>query len=84
MACEVIQDGTGHTIIFCRSTRKQTCKFCGKRPVSKLCDFPTVGRSKTCDAGMCAQCATSIRPGVDYCPIHRNQKPVAEQTSLRF
>ena len=79
MACEVIQDENGHTIIFCNRTRRVICKFCGVRPVSKLCDFPTGPHGKTCNAMMCAQCATSISPNVDYCPIHRNLKAPFEQ-----
>jgi hypothetical protein len=56
----------------------QTCKFCMKtnrhRPVTKLCDFP-VGQGRTCDAGMCSDCATKIREEVDYCPVHKGLKP---------
>jgi hypothetical protein len=82
MPCETITDNQGHvTMILCGRRRRQPCKFCHERPVEKLCDFP-VAKGKTCDAGMCAVCATSIAHEVDYCLTHKNQKPGPQQTSL--
>ncbi len=82
MACETRYDDHGQvTMILCGRSRRQTCKFCGVQPVSKLCDFP-VGKGKTCDAGMCTKCSTLIAHEVDYCPTHKNQKPSVQQASL--
>jgi hypothetical protein len=82
MACETIHDSQGRiTMILCSRSRRQTCKFCHNGSVTKLCDFP-VAKGKTCDAGMCASCATNIAHEVDYCPTHRHQKPPAAQQSL--
>ncbi len=81
MACETIQDDNGHVIIFCGRSRRQRCKFCHQGFVAKLCDFP-VAPGKTCDAGMCDQCATRVASEVDYCPIHKGQQPGPQQTSF--
>ena len=73
MTCEVRKDNIGQvTAILCGSSRRQTCKFCNHLWITKLCDFP-VGHGKTCDAGMCEQCATNVAREVDYCPIHKGQ-----------
>jgi hypothetical protein len=81
MACETITDSQGRvTMILCGRSRRQTCKFCHIGSVTKLCDYP-VAKEKTCDAGMCANCAT-IAHEVDYCPTHKHQKPPAAQQSL--
>ena len=75
MACEFFRDGSGMTFIACNRSRVQPCKFCHNQPVAKLCDFPTGPKGKTCDAGMCAKCATSVGPDQDYCPTHKHQAP---------
>jgi len=76
MACETRFDDQGRvTMILCGRSRRQSCKFCSTGYVTKLCDFPTVGRSKTCDAGMCSKCATNVRLDLDYCPNHKHQAP---------
>lgn len=49
------------------------CGFCG-HPGNVLCDFPTGDRDKTCDARCCKDCATSVGPNKDYCPMHANRK----------
>lgn len=82
MACEWIKlpDGTivhlnlGKKRHACRSL----CRFCRKPNhwISLMCDFP-VGHGKTCDAGMCSECSTNVRKGIDYCPIHKGQKAPA-------
>ncbi len=74
MPCEVIHDAQGNVWILCSRKRRQQCKFCRRGYVSKLCDFP-VATGKTCDAGMCDDCATRIGHEVDYCPNHRGQTP---------
>jgi hypothetical protein len=75
MTCEIVHDSqSGINIFVCGRSRRQTCKFCHQGYVSKLCDFP-VAKGKTCDAGMCTKCATSIAHEVDYCPTHKHQAP---------
>jgi hypothetical protein len=75
MPCETIRDANGNvTFILCGRRRHQPCKFCHERAVEKLCDYP-VAKGKTCDAGMCAACATNIAPELDYCPTHKHQAP---------
>jgi hypothetical protein len=54
------------------------CTFCRNLPVAKLCDYAT-GKNKTCDAGMCEKCATSVGPDLDYCPRHKQQAPPPQQ-----
>jgi hypothetical protein len=78
MPCEPIRlDGPGGpcVAIFCFRGRRQTCKFCHSRAVSKLCDFTLRKGGKTCDAGMCSACATKVGPDQDYCPTHKHQAP---------
>jgi hypothetical protein len=64
--------------VVCTKGRTQRCKFCGIGVVAKLCDFP-VGPKKTCDAGMCAKCATSVGADLDYCPKHKNEERPGQQ-----
>jgi hypothetical protein len=76
MPCHVVDlPGGHHAIVKTAYSKPKTCKFCGQRPVSKLCDYKIsvgdVGHTRTCDAGMCAQCAYPVAPDVDYCPDHR-------------
>ena len=85
MHCEVIKNREGQPIgIICghRQRSRTLCKFCNRDFVRKLCDFPTGAGGKTCDAGMCDRCATSIGPDKDYCPTHKGQQPAAQQGSL--
>lgn len=88
--CEWLQGPNGETvhINYGRGGKKpKPCSFCHKRPTSKLCDYP-VGDGKTCDAGMCDQCATRqgyqdtpvgtsglkrMNDTVDLCPDHKHQ-----------
>lgn len=76
-----------------RGGRKRRCRFCGNEyREGKLCDYP-VGNGRTCDAEMCARCATTVgaqttkdggglqllNDTFDVCPIHRGQPlPSAE------
>jgi hypothetical protein len=75
MECEIHDN-----MIICRSGRSHSCKFCGKR-ATKQCDFPVIreGKEQTCDAWLCAGCATSQGPNVDWCPPHvRNATKIME------
>lgn len=73
MACDIKKVGGKITLIACsRGGRKppKRCVVCLKRDATKLCDGrlsdePDVG---TCDKPLCAGCARSPSPGVDYCP----------------
>lgn len=62
-----------------RGAKAKVCKFCSKRFVEKLCDFPTGAHGKTCDAGMCGKCATSVGPDLDYCPSHKHETAPPQQ-----
>src|SRR5258707_12570960 len=75
MMCKPLRDEQGRvTAIICGGhARTQQCKFCHNQPVAKLCDFP-VGPKKTCNAGMCARCATSVGNDLDYCPTHKHEE----------
>lgn len=83
MACEVVNGGLAFPggMIVCGRGRRKQCKWCGRRPVTKLCDYP-VGHGRTCDAEMCDECATHIAHETDYCPKHRDSKPPAQQMTL--
>ena len=59
-------------------TRMPKCDFCDY-PSTLLCDFPVreytalsgeIIVTKTCDARICARCATPVGPDKDYCPGH--------------
>jgi hypothetical protein len=85
MPCEWLQGPNGETIhLNYGRTRRKQCPFCKDGWVSKLCDFP-IGQGRTCDAGMCPACVTTVgrqnteiggglkrmNDTVDLCPIHR-------------
>jgi hypothetical protein len=67
------------TAFICGGRRPKLCSFCHHGEVTRLCDFKK-GDGKTCDAGMCDGCATSVGAGMDYCPTHKHSKPL--QASL--
>lgn len=80
MPCQTIQlPGGGYAIVRTsgRRSRPTVCQFCKVRFITKLCD-KKVGASlfhtRTCDAGMCDECATNVAPEVDYCPDHKAQE----------
>lgn len=99
MPCEWLKMADGTVVHINRGRsggKKQICKFCNKRPVTKECDYP-VEHGKTCDAGMCDDCARTlgyqdidIGHGIkrlndtwDVCPIHRGlsrPKPTQQET----
>lgn len=70
MPCDrvTLPDGTA-AIVCSRGPRRARCA-CGK-PATRLCDWKVPGRrSGTCDAPICASCATSPAPDKDICPAH--------------
>ena len=71
-------DGPITAHILCRKRGRKLCEFCRNLYVEKLCDFST-GRGKTCDAGMCAKCASSVGPDQDYCPRHKHEARPPQQ-----
>lgn len=46
----------------------KACVRCGQW-ADRLCDWP-MGKGKTCDALLCVNCAGSVGPEVDFCPVH--------------
>jgi len=71
-----IRDADGKSVgwaITCGRGQRKTapCAFCGA-PHTKLCDEPLRGAKagKTCDAKMCARCATPAGDNRDLCPPH--------------
>lgn len=69
MTCDLITLPGGQRAIVCSSRKRPRCT-CG-RPAPLLCDWKVPGkRSGTCDAPICASCATSPMPGKDLCPDH--------------
>jgi hypothetical protein len=69
MICQHVTLPDGGTAIICSGGKRQRCK-CG-RPATLLCDWKVPKRqSGTCDAPICASCATSPAPGKDLCPTH--------------
>lgn len=79
-----LPDGTKVHINLGRQPRRR-CGFCSLRWVTKLCDHPVEHGKRTCDAGMCDQCASHIGPDRDFCPPHARHAalhPAAEQKQL--
>lgn len=69
MACEWVELPGGGTAIVCGGGRGKKCK-CGRRATLE-CDWKVPKRrSGTCDAPICARCATSPAPGKDLCVEH--------------
>jgi hypothetical protein len=70
MPCIPFRTPSGAVGLACTGrTRRQRCA-CGA-PATLLCDWKTPARtSGTCDAPICASCATSPAPGKDLCPAH--------------
>ena len=98
MPCEWLETDDGVVMHINRGRsggKKKLCPFCKRRPVSKLCDWPTEP-GRTCDAEMCDDCARTlghqdikIAPGLtklgdtwDVCPNHRGlARPPATSTT---
>jgi hypothetical protein len=62
MTCDHINLPGGARAIVCSS------RSAGGRPAPLLCDWKVDGG--TCDAPICARCATSPAEGKDLCPAH--------------
>jgi len=63
------------------SQRRRMCSWCGRKPVTRLCDFP-VGKDKTCDMGICDFCATPVAADQDHCPKHKSHSVQPVQANL--
>jgi hypothetical protein len=75
MPCEFERspDGSVTRIICSRGSSPKPCQFCGVKIYKggKLCDWPN--SNGTCDAFMCAKCATHTGRDRDVCPPHAKQ-----------
>jgi hypothetical protein len=71
MICAHVDIGNGVTAIVCRSRTTKRCKSCGKA-AERECDFPLSGakQGQTCNAPLCARCASRPLPDTDLCPPH--------------
>jgi hypothetical protein len=75
------------TVFICGGKKPKLCPFCHDRYVTRLCDFMKLSTvqnlavtRRRCDNGMCDECATNIGLGLDYCPIHKDEAPPAQNT----
>lgn len=70
MACEVVSLPAGGTAIVCSSLKRQRCS-CGQA-APFLCDWKVPARrSGTCDAPICAGCASSPAADKHLCLTHQ-------------
>lgn len=67
MTCYLERLADGTRVIMCGDLGPQ-CR-CGASS-DFLCDYP-VGDGKTCDASLCASCASEVAPDLHYCPSHK-------------
>lgn len=73
MACHWLKLTDGSVVhVNMGRPRRSRCGFCNVGWVSRLCDY-AIGNGSTCDAGMCARCATRVGEDKDYCPNHKSQ-----------
>jgi hypothetical protein len=72
MTCEFIEiPGVGRAIVCGRSRRRPKCVGCGQ-PATLECDWKMPRKkSGTCDAPICARCATAPAQDKDICPKHK-------------
>lgn len=84
MACRTIELSPGVTVVACSRGSGKRCSNCG-RDATKRCDFPLAGAKagKTCDAWLCATCASPQGVNVDYCPPHARAKDQALRDRAR-
>lgn len=74
MHCTFLPGGT----IVCGDRRKPArCSGCGEMTATKLCDGMAPSGA-TCDAAICAHCATSIGENQDLCPGCAAARPSSE------
>lgn len=67
--CERVALPDGGFAIVCGGHGRQRCA-CGRR-ATLACDWKVPGKkSGTCDAPICARCATKPAPGKDLCAKH--------------
>lgn len=69
--------GAGVVLFACSRGRSRHRCSCGA-DATKQCDYPVVrnGVVVTCDAHVCAKCATNVAPEKDLCPPHaRRARP---------
>ena len=69
----------GRVAGFACTRGRRACRFCYTQTSTKLCDFVTGPKGKTCDAPICDKCATSIGPDLDYCPKHKHEAKPPQQ-----
>lgn len=66
MKCQLLPGG----VILCRSRgQTQRCKAHGAKAI-RLCDW-RIGKNKTCDEPLCANCTYSPAKDKDLCPAHK-------------
>jgi hypothetical protein len=73
VTCDTLysDDGKAIGIVCSRGRRRPPCSECG-RLATLLCDWKFTGRKagKTCDAKLCAKCASEPAAGKHLCPPH--------------
>ena len=70
MTCSVVKTGDKSTAFICGSVPR--IRLCGCDNVSdRVCDWK-IGRKRTCDAALCAECTTSPAKNKDLCDWHAN------------
>lgn len=70
MPCDVVRLPTGGNAIICSTGKRQRCS-CGQR-APFLCDWKDDARhSGTCDAPICADCASEPAPNKHLCVTHQ-------------
>lgn len=78
MGCKLVSCEDGSRWWVCARGRDQRVHRppcpCGKR-ATRLCDWP-VASGVTCDASLCARCATRVGGDVDLCARHAGRGEV--------
>tara|TARA_B100000378_G_scaffold56148_1_gene41462 strand:- start:936 stop:1211 length:276 start_codon:yes stop_codon:yes gene_type:complete len=70
MTCDVVTLPGGGRAIICSGRGRSKARCACGRPGTLLCDWKMGEARKTCDAPICALCATSPAPDKDLCPAH--------------
>jgi len=69
--CRHLRFADGAEAILCGGRGPELGRFCKLRPAEFLCDWKLIGAcGRTCDAGMCAECAVSPAENKHLCPFH--------------